>query len=287
MRVTFLCSLALLAALLPAQKDEIYQACKEAEGELLRGNGAQAEKLLKAVLEREPKLATVWLRLCMAQQAQGRSAEAGASAEKAAELDPDMVEAKLLAAECWVRIQPAKGVEFAKAVMEKTTDPLYRRRLLDVLVTGHAFELAQPLIEAALKEAPRDLALLKLKIQVAIEQNKPELAIKTLITAIAIDPRDPTMPDSLAQLYFQTGKKDEAVAACEAALKVNPGNLRVRERLISALVEQKADPSYIEGHRKYLAYYQAGAASGKNKVPQMQAPPVPPTRPPAPPPAKQ
>ena len=120
--------------------------------------------------------------------------------------------------------------------------------------------------------------------QVAIEQNKPELAARTLVTAIAIDPRDPNMPDSLAQLYFQMGKKQEATDACEAALKINPGNLRVRERLIAALVETQADPAYIETHRKYLAYYQAGAA--KNQQPKLQPPPVPPTGPPAVPPKR-
>ena len=58
---------------------------------------------------------------------------------------------------------------------------------------------------------------------------------------------------------FALGRTEEAIAAAEHALTLNPANLTVRERLITALVKVGAGADRITLHQRYLEHYRKAA----------------------------
>ncbi len=254
----------LLPAILVAQEPvpDIHAELQRSSSLLQQGDGKGAEAILQRVLQRQPELATVWLRLAFCQLAQNKAAEAAVTAEKALALDKDLTEAGLLAAECWARIDPKKGVKVAKAMLEGNAElpSEARRRLLAVLVQGQEAALAQKMLDELLEAAPQDVELHRLQARLALDQNQPERALRALTAAVKLAPGDPNLADSRCQVCFALGRTEEAIAAAEHALTLDPANLTVRERLITALVKVGAGADRITLHQRYLEHYRKAAA---------------------------
>jgi tetratricopeptide (TPR) repeat protein len=88
-------------------------------------------------------------------------------------------------------------------------------------------DLAGDEVKSLLERFPNSAAAANVKANRDFLLNDMVAAEETWKSALALEPRNPDALFGLANLVFQAGKYDEAIALCEGLLRTNPGNPRV------------------------------------------------------------
>ena len=150
-------------------------AVLKAEGEKRWG---EAERLLRALIAREPNRVDLWLRLVDDLAVQKKPAEAAQALAQAADLRPQDAELQLHASEAFgAANQPADALRY---------------------------------VDRALALRPTDMALHRRRAQVAVWAGDNAQAEESLRALVAADPGDPTLKRDLGQVLGWRGYLDEA-----------------------------------------------------------------------------
>jgi len=96
---------------------------------------------------------------------------------------------------------------------------------------GRNLDLAQVLIEHALDADPENGAYLDTQGWVLFRRRRYEEALDFLLSAAALEPRDPTVLDHLGDVWSALGRPDRAAACWRESLIREPGNAGVVEKL--------------------------------------------------------
>ena len=78
---------------------------------------------------------------------------------------------------------------------------------------------------------PRDASLLKARAELEVEMNTLELAVMDLENAVKLTPNDAEIYVMCGEIYLAQGKKREAYAAFERAIKLGVPRPQLQERL--------------------------------------------------------
>ena len=118
-------------------------------------------------------------------------------------------------------------------------DPTFVMPAVPILkATHHApeaaalFEPAYDALRKELDESPDDPHCLNnLAWMCAVCREKLDDALGFAQRAASIEPRDPNIMDTLAEVYLARGEKSNAIATVQKALELNPGNAYLKKRL--------------------------------------------------------
>ncbi|HEV8247702.1 MAG TPA: tetratricopeptide repeat protein, partial [Polyangiaceae bacterium] len=203
---------------------------------LSRSRISLAEAAYGAALKVDPKSARALGGLGEAIFRAGRFSEALARFEAASQADPKDLDA-------------AVGVAKSKLMLERADDSLQILKKLaaqnpkaslvaywygKALESLGSREQAQAVYSAALKQAPRDPALVDLYVALALLQNQlgqTELAKRTLSDASSAMPGSPAIHRALGELALGEGRYDEALSQFQHALEIDREDLAARFKL--------------------------------------------------------
>lgn len=145
--------------------DEILDMHEEAHDLLVGGQTAEAEQLLKQIIDAAPDFPSPYNQLAVAYQMQGRQKEARALVEETHARFPDYLFARVALARFYAR---QGRIEEAKDLL----DPIIRRRRLHI---AEFRALAQAQMEIALADGRQDAARSWLDMWTNIEEDHPDL----------------------------------------------------------------------------------------------------------------
>jgi tetratricopeptide (TPR) repeat protein len=238
---------AVLRALIEAEPDCLPALDDLAVLLLGAGRAAEAETAARASLQRAPDGADAHNNLGSALLRQQRAAEAVAPLRRALELQPGFAEAAYNLG--WARLgsgDDAGGVAaLQRAVELRPDDARYLTALSAVLRERNWPEEALALAEHAFALAPQELS-------VRLTLARAARAIGDTARAIELLEQAPERASSallqstLAQLQWDAGAMDAAVAAAEAALALDPRAFTARTTLaIARPVVAATDPNLL------------------------------------------
>lgn len=235
------------------------------------GNLDAAAEGFAGVAQEAPSFAPAYLNLGLVREEQGRHQEAIASFRKALVLNPKLRGANLFLgiaqyrlnkldealpalrketaaypkdANAWMWlgvVELALGhAEEAADVLDKAaklapddTDVLYHRGQAHLLVSRNSYE-------RMFKEDPKSWRVHQVLGQVASEGEHYTDAIYEYLEAIKLAPAQPGLHEELGSVYRNANKMDEAAAAFQRELEIDPHNVLARYKL-GVLVMEKGD----------------------------------------------
>jgi len=231
-----------------------------------RAAGAEAARLVRAVLERNP--ANHEARLVLAQALLFRSDAAGAVAvlEEATRRVPDDERAFVILARAWLA---RRGDPQAPGAAEKAEQALRRalgirprdadaaRLLADLLVDGGRLDEAGGLLEGMVEQGAADAALATMLGEVEAARGRPDAARRAFERALALDPGHGPALEGLGKLAFLEGDPGRAATWYRKALEAQPSG-RVA-RTLGAILESLGDrDGAIRAFEQALALEPAG-----------------------------
>ncbi len=181
---------------------------------------ADAVSLLRSAVERFPGNAGLWLEMALIEEGAGRHHEALAAAEKAIEIDADLLDAWLLKARSLGEMLDWRGASEsaarAIALDPSSTDAIVQRtralaRLQDL---QEAYDLIYPFATAH----PENVAFASALSDVLNYAGEYDEAVNVLAQAIDREPDDPDLYVTLGRLLGRVGRYQDALNAREVAL---------------------------------------------------------------------
>ncbi|HEU4684716.1 MAG TPA: tetratricopeptide repeat protein [Nitrospira sp.] len=216
--------------------------------DLMMRNWDAAEHTLRRLRAVSADSAVTWI-------AEGRLHEARAEFEKAAEAyerasavapnDPE----PLLAL---VRVEVTHGRgERAQARLEsllaRNAGHLYAHGLLgEIYAMAGSREAAETQFREATRVHPKWVTPWLNWAGLCLADKKPDLAVQIIRSGIAAIPDSEELHMLMASAYVDQAKIDDAMAAYEAALRLNPRNLLAANNLAVLLVEHKGDQPSLQ-----------------------------------------
>ena len=208
-----------------------------------RGDLSHAEDVLTPVADRNPN--NIQLLLTLAQIRLNRKNWTGALAlaDSISHLGnngaADQIRASALAGQNKIG-ESVSALESAHAAAPNAVQPVVSL-VSDYLKLGKA-DKAEVLLQDMLKRFPDSTVLLVLMGQTKLAQNQVDDAVKSMRSAIAKQPNDPSPYHALSNLYISQKNYDAAVGVTEQGLAVLPGDLDFQMAL-AGLQIQKGDPT--------------------------------------------
>ncbi len=218
----------LLAVTLPAQDAAARTSMERGAAAMRTGNGAAAEASFRDAVRLAPNLPEAHLDLGLVLARQGKLADAITSLRQAVALNPTMPSAHMfLGIFLFQTNQPEEArtqVAGELALDPNNTEALTWLAQID-LTTGHP-ERAAASLDRAAELLPDDLNLLELR-----GQAHSQAAHDSYARMARLDPNSWHVHRVQAQLYADEGKHADAATEYQAALKQQPRNPDLYERL--------------------------------------------------------
>jgi len=189
-----------------------------------QGDTAGALEILRPLARAQPKWAILQLELGLALGQAGRGEEAIDALRQALALKPDLPQAwralgdHLMAA----GEQDAADAAYASHVRHSTSDP----RLLaaaTALVENH-IPVAEALLREHLKEAPTDVAAIRMFAEVAVRLGRNEDALHLLARCLELAPSFHAARQNYALVLHRSNRPERALAELEQLLASEPGH---------------------------------------------------------------
>ncbi len=223
-----LSGLLLAATILPAQDAAVRSAMEHGAAAMRTGNGVAAEADFRKAVQLAPNLPEAHLDLGLVLAREGKLPEAADALRQATALNPRLPSAHMFLG--IFLFQSNQPEEARKQVAEELTlDPDNTEALTWLanidLATGHP-ERAVTSLDRAAELAPNDLNLLELR-----GQAHSQVAHDSYARMAKLDPNSWHVHRVQAQLYADEGKHADAVTEYQAALKQQPHNPDLYERL--------------------------------------------------------
>ena len=209
---------------------------------------AEAEKAYLAVLEAEPDNVDALHFLGVMRHQQGRSAEGIELVQRALKLCPEYADAYNNLGNMCLKYSPADAAEaYRKALALRPEHPDALRNLAIALRRLKRHEEAAEFLERAIRERP-DAVENYYSLSVAYKDlGRFDDAVAALRKAIEIKP-DSEGFRRLGQLLYGLRRIDQAAAAHEAWLRVDPGNPIAKHMLAACTskdVPQRAEDAFV------------------------------------------
>jgi len=267
-----LCLISISASLVRAQVPPVIESRFRQASEAMRnGNLDAAGEGFAAVVKEAPDFAAGYLNLGLVREEQGRHEEAIASLRKALLLNPKLRGANLFLgiaeyrlnkldeaipalrketaaypkdANAWMWLGVVElareNVEDAADALDKAaklapddTDILYHRGQAHLLVSRSSYE-------RMFKEDPKSWRVHQVLGETAADGEHYTDAIYEYLEAIKLAPAQPGLHEELGSVYRNANKMDEAEAAFQRELEIDPHNVLARYKL-GVLVMEKGD----------------------------------------------
>jgi tetratricopeptide (TPR) repeat protein len=292
-----------------AAADALFDATLKAEGAkpaetlvtwglelFVAGQYADAAKVFERGLAENlaPKnAATLNFYLASSLEMIGRTDEAVAAAQKAAQAQPDS--ARFASRVPWIEYH-AKRYDAARksysALVDKfdkkydssdTRDVMHEARLVlsNICVLEGKLIESEEWVEQVLDEFPEDAgAMNDLGYLWADAKKHLELAARMIKTAVQREPKNMAYRDSLGWVYFRLGKTPEAVAELKVAAAVEEPDAVVLDHLADALMQSGEGPAAIDAWTRAVAAFEKSqsepekAAQVREKIARVQNPPA-------------
>ena len=272
MALLALCLISISASLVRAQVPPVIESRFRQASEAMRnGNLDAAGEGFAAVVKEAPDFAAGYLNLGLVREEQGRHEEAIASLRKALLLNPKLRGANLFLgiaeyrlnkldeaipalrketaaypkdANAWMWLGVVElareNVEDAADALDKAaklapddTDILYHRGQAHLLVSRSSYE-------RMFKEDPKSWRVHQVLGETAADGEHYTDAIYEYLEAIKLAPAQPGLHEELGSVYRNANKMDEAEAAFQRELEIDPHNVLARYKL-GVLVMEKGD----------------------------------------------
>jgi tetratricopeptide (TPR) repeat protein len=136
--------------------------------------------------------------------------------------------------------------------------------LVAIDVSEHRAEAGLARVEARLARAPRDVALLLLAARTHVATGEPARAETALRTVIDIDPAALQAYTMLAELYFRTGRLDEARQEFERLLARQPDSVAAHTMVGIILHAQGKEDDARQRYERALALDSHAAVAANN-----------------------
>ncbi len=196
---------------------QLLAAAKAAQGDL---QGALA--ILAPLAQAQPNWAVAHLDLGLALERSGRGQEAIAPLRRAVALKPDLPQAWRALGDCLMAVgeDAAADAAYAHHVRYSTRDP----RLLAAaaaLVENHIPE-AEALLREHLKQAPTDVAAIRMFAEVAARLGRNEDACRLLARCLELAPSFQAARQNYALMLHRSNQPERALAEVECLLAAEP-----------------------------------------------------------------
>ena len=210
--------------------------------EFRTGNVVGALQLLRAAVKKNPDLPppqvilAAWLAE-VSQPGMARTALETATLEVPDDPEPYLILADLALRDrqvAEVSLLLGKGYDLlaGTTISPKRAAVLKRRALVALAALADSrrdWKQAQKYLESLLADDPKNASALEQLGRVLFQLKKPDEALAKLQEAAKLDPANILAPEAtLAQLYQQSGDKENAAKWMVAAIKANPRDARVR-----------------------------------------------------------
>lgn len=270
-----------------AEMQEMAHATEEMQG----GRFADAERILAALVQRDPASSQAWLALGMARLRLGESAPAVQALSRAAELKPGLanthlflgiaysqenkLEAAARALSEEIRLQPGSSeaqmwlgvVELKAGHPELATEPLDRAaalapndlNILEYRGQAHS-EVAHESYAAMARIDPDSWHVHKVQGQLYAMQNQHAEAIAEFKKALQGTPNNSDLYDELGTEYRKNGDTQPALEAFRHELELSPGNPIAMYNLASLEIERDQAAEGVPLLERVIGNY-AGAPS--------------------------
>ncbi len=213
-----------------------------------RRAGAEAERLVAALLEKNPGNQPARLVLAQAQLTAGRPSAAIATLEEATRRDPRDERAFVLLAEAWRARRGAaspdaldraeQALRRALAIRPRSADAA--RALADLLVDRGRLDEARSVLAPLVESRAADAALATMLGEIEAARGRPGEARAAFESALALDPGHGPALEALGKLAFARGDAGAAAAWYRRALDAAP-SARLARTLGAILLEALGD----------------------------------------------
>ncbi|HVR82232.1 MAG TPA: sulfotransferase [Luteimonas sp.] len=189
-----------------------------------RGDAAQAVEILGRLTHAQPNWARAQLELGIALGRAGRGEEAVAALRCALALKPDLPQAWLALGDHLTAMGDAEGADAAYACHIKfsTRDPALLAAA-NALCENHIPE-AEALLREHLKQAPTDVAAIRMLAEVAARLGRDDDAEHLLARCLELAPGFHAARQNHALVLNRCNRPEEALAEVETLLAIEPGN---------------------------------------------------------------
>lgn len=223
---------------LSSQPDFMPAVALMAHVELRDGNTAQAEKSARKIAEQHPKLAVGYSLLGDVALARGQMPQALDNFRRAHQAEPS-TETLLKLFRNLSKQENAKGAHYQLAdqwLAAHPKDIAVQSALADSYAAAGNFAMARGSYENILKNSPNDVEVLNNLANVLLNLKNPD-AVKIAEQALARDPKNPNVIDTLGWALFQFGQTDRALQLLRDARLRDPANAVMRYHLAVVLAQ--------------------------------------------------
>lgn len=181
-------------------------------------------------------------------EAQRRLSEASQAYERAMTLAPNEPEPLLSLVKVEVALgQVARSRTRLESILASHTDHPFAHGLLgEVLSLSRQYDEATLHYREATRVNPKWITPWLNWATVSLSQKKPDVAVQIAQEALKTNSNSEELHMLLASAHAEQGQPDLAIAAYEAALRLNPRNLLAANNLAVLLVDHKGDPASLQ-----------------------------------------
>jgi Tfp pilus assembly protein PilF len=207
-----------------------------------QGDTNGAERELKRVVERDPKLDYGWTNLGMVQERLGRNDQAEKSYRRALEIHPGQEAAWDALTRLYSRTGRTAQIEeqLRQAISAHPAELGPRNALVLAMLHQKKFEPAATEAKKILKSDERNVRAMQHLAQIYFREGKNELAKMVLENARAIDPNDASTHHSLGLVLLQLKARAQALESFQKAAELRPDFAEARNNL-GALLNETED----------------------------------------------
>ncbi|MBD8871571.1 tetratricopeptide repeat-containing sulfotransferase family protein [Rhodanobacter sp. DHB23] len=194
----------------------------------LQGNLPGALELLVPLARAQPDRAAIQFDLGQALARCGRGEEAIAALRRAVALQPGLPQAWRVLGDCLMAAgeQAAADVAYASHVRHSTRDP--QLMAAAVALVENRIPEAERMLRARLKQAPTDVAAIRMFAEVAARLGRNEDALHLLERCLELAPGFGEARRNYALLLHRSNRPEQALAEIERLLAADPGDAGCR-----------------------------------------------------------
>lgn len=221
---------------LSGKPDHLPAQVLMADVDIRQGELVKAEQRIKQILQKEPKLAIGYSLMGDLAQARKQTAQAIESYRKAYQVQPSI--------DTLGRLYRALGAT-DKSAAEQTVqawlkahpdDATVRKMLAEGYVRAGDWASARREYERVRQIAPKDVGVINNLANVLLRMKDPA-ALSTAEQALAVEPGNVTVIDTVGWMAFQAGQVDRSVQLLRDARLRSPSSSEIRYHLAVALVK--------------------------------------------------
>ena len=225
-RMCMVLSIAVAVSACGNSNGPVNSMLREAKSAMSHSDYARAADLLQNVVRMDPTKAEAFFLLGTAAQHQKQFRKALLAFNKAAELDPEHLQARIEAARLLVAgRQHQQALPLVDQVLAR--DPGRDEALLlkgAILLAQERYPQADAFFKETMEKGVNLPDIYLLQASSLSRQKDPEGAERTLKEGLAKHPKAVNLSVALAQLYVQTKRMDAAIEQYKQVLKLDPDN---------------------------------------------------------------